>query len=165
MKKLWMIEVGGKAGNANTEVHDIRFIAADALEDTYAVLRREWFGTDLHIDAYREVRSADGWQVMLTPEEPRDGPGLYFVNQGGWVPGQFEEAHEYRLFAAAAEAEAKRRGKAELLTAAGDRHCDAVFAVQDRLVSADGQPAFLRLLPAAGDAVPDEIFHTYLVLA
>jgi hypothetical protein len=40
--KLFAIYVGGEAVGANIEVHDMRFVAATSLEDTYEELKRQW---------------------------------------------------------------------------------------------------------------------------
>ena len=58
MNKLFMVYLGGSAPKANIEVHDIQFVVADKIEDTYDQLKSNWFGniTGLHLDSYKEIK-------------------------------------------------------------------------------------------------------------
>ena len=49
--------LGGRANKANIELHDVRWVLGTKIEDTYDVLRREWFGAieGLHIDSYKKI--------------------------------------------------------------------------------------------------------------
>ena len=49
---LFLVVLGGRAKNANVELHDVRWVVGSKIEDTYDVLRRNWFGNfeGLHID-------------------------------------------------------------------------------------------------------------------
>ena len=52
-KYLFLVVLGGKAKKANIELHDVRWVAGSKIEDTYEVIRKDWFGTyeGLHIDS------------------------------------------------------------------------------------------------------------------
>ena len=59
MKKLennfiYLVVLGGRSKKANIELHDFRWVVGSKIEDTYDILRREWFGCfkGLHIDSY-----------------------------------------------------------------------------------------------------------------
>ena len=130
--KLFVVMLGGRHGRANTEVHDVVFAVAPSLRKTWPQLRQQWFGeaAGLHIDSWMEVDGVDEWQVRLGGQPPAaDAPRLYFVNLGGYAPGEFGEAHGYLLVVAGDPAEAKR-----LALQRADRHWlkphrDALFEV------------------------------------
>jgi hypothetical protein len=109
--KLFAIYVGGEHPGANIEIHDMRFIVANSLRDTYAELRRQWWGKagSLHIDCWAELDHADGYDIALRPE-PFEGPErLFFVNLGGYEPAEFAERHKNAFVVAETEAKAKAR--------------------------------------------------------
>lgn len=65
--KLFAIYIGGEMAGANIEVHDARFVLAASMEETYAELRRQWWGIprSLHIDCWAEISHADGYDISL----------------------------------------------------------------------------------------------------
>ena len=52
---LFLVVLGGRAKMANVELHDLRLVVGPRIEDTYDVLRRDWFGTfeGLNIDSFK----------------------------------------------------------------------------------------------------------------
>ena len=50
-KYLFLVFLGGRAKKANVEVHDVRWVIGSKIEDTYDVLKSDWFGNlkGLHI--------------------------------------------------------------------------------------------------------------------
>ena len=42
---LFLVVLGGRAKLANVELHDVRWVIGSKIEDTFDVLRRDWFGT------------------------------------------------------------------------------------------------------------------------
>ena len=52
-KYLFLVVLGGKAKKANIELHDVRWVLGSKIEDTYEVIRKDWFGIyeGLHIDS------------------------------------------------------------------------------------------------------------------
>ncbi len=107
--KLFAIYIGGEMAGANIELHDMRFVAAPTITDTYDALRRQWWGTpgSLHIDCWAEIDHADGYDIVLKTE-PFEGPErLYYVNLGGYVPGEFLERHRNLFIVADTVARAK----------------------------------------------------------
>jgi len=50
--KLFAIYLGGKTETSLIEVHDVRFVIAEKMEDAYDTLRSEWWGVpeSLHLD-------------------------------------------------------------------------------------------------------------------
>lgn len=109
--KLFAVYVGGEAKGAHIELHDMRFVAAERIEDTHEELKRQWWGipSSLHIDCWAEISRADGYAVTLKPE-PATGPlTLYYINVGGYEPTQFTELHRNIFVVAENESKAKVR--------------------------------------------------------
>lgn len=115
--KLFAIYIGGELEGANIELHDMRFVVAPAITDTYDELRRQWWGIpkSLHIDCWAEIDQVDGYDVHLLPE-PFSGPErLYYVNLGGYAEGEFLEKHKNVFVVADSLPKAKARAlKSEL---------------------------------------------------
>jgi Domain of Unknown Function (DUF1543) len=115
--KLYAVYVGGEVEGGNIEVHDMRFVAASSLRETYTELIKQWWGKpgSLHIDCWAEITHADGYEVSLRPE-PFAGPlRLYYVNMGGYDKTQFTEVHRNMFVVAQNVTEAKRRAKAAIV--------------------------------------------------
>lgn len=108
--KLFAIYIGGSTTTSLIELHDMRFVIAPAIEDTYDELKRDWWGTpeSLHIDCWGELKSADGYNITLR-EHPQEGfdQKLYFVNLGGYDPTEFSELHKNVFVVAPTESKAK----------------------------------------------------------
>jgi hypothetical protein len=47
--KLFAIYVGGEVAGGNIEVHDLRFVVAPSLGETYAELKRQWGVNPQHL--------------------------------------------------------------------------------------------------------------------
>ena len=113
--RLFVVMLGGRHARANIELHDVVFAIAPSIEQTHEQLRQQWFGelAGLHIDSWMTVDGVEQWQVRLSAEPQADGlPKLYFVNLGGYVNGEFGEAHHNLLVVADDAAEAKRKALA-----------------------------------------------------
>lgn len=113
--KLFAIYVGGEIEGANIELHDMRFVVAPSIGDTYDELRRQWWGIpkSLHIDCWAELSHVDGYDVELRPE-PFLGPEkLYYINLGGYDSGEFLEKHKNVFLVAITLTDAKKRALKE----------------------------------------------------
>lgn len=151
MKKLHMFYLGGHAGRANIEVHDIQFVACADYREAVPALKAAWFGDadKLHIDGWRVIDWADGYDVALAPH-PDTGPQqLYFVNAGGYRPGLLAELHAFGLFVAANPAEAQMKALRVLLPDFAQQHKDNLKAVDNvlALTHIDGLHIHLRPNP------------------
>lgn len=146
MKKLFAVGIGGKVEKANIEVHDVQFVIADKIEDTFQTLRDNWYGDRLHMDEYKVVEGADGYRIELAESPQQTEQELYFVNMGGYTKEQFGELHEHALFTAKSEEETREKGNTGLLSQADTRHVDAVFRLEERMIGADGKQYYLRLV-------------------
>lgn len=111
-----MIMVGGHTPTSNLEVHDMRFAAANSIEETYEILQQEWWGTpdSLHLDVWARITCIDGHDVVLRPEPSDSKEKLFFVNLGGYDPAHFDELHKNILVVAESEAWAKHKAKEDV---------------------------------------------------
>ncbi len=134
--RLFVVMLGGRHARARTEVHDVAFALAANLADAHAQLRQQWFGEQkgVHIDSWLEVEGVDGWQLRFSDVAAgADQPRLFFVNLGGYVAGEFGEAHRYLLVVAAGTADAVAKAKRQLDREWLIPHKDAVLEVDDCL--------------------------------
>ena len=147
MNKLFMVYLGGSTPKANIELHDIQFVVADKIEDTYDLLKSNWFGniTGLHLDSYKEIKGADGYRIILQDEPHVSEKNLYFVNFGGYQKDKLCELHEFALFVAGSAAEAKNKAKDRLLKNASHKHKDNLIKVDDCLKVNSVNGKYIRL--------------------
>lgn len=150
--RLFVVMLGGRHARANTEVHDVVFAVAPTIERSHAQLRAQWFGeaAGLHIDSWMTVDGVEQWQVRLSAEAPATGaPRLYFVNLGGYVAGEFGEAHGYLLVVAADAVEAKRKALRQAQAEWIKPHRDALLEVDSCLPVGPIGSLHVHLVPGA----------------
>lgn len=151
--KLFAIYIGGELAGANIELHDMRFVVAPTIADTYEELKRQWWGVpkSLHIDCWAEISEVDGHRVELRPE-PFAGPEkLFYVNLGGYDAGEFIEQHKNVFIVAASVPEAKKRAIKEakpwkVLHRDEMYEAEQAFSLDD---SARAQRLYIHLTPIA----------------
>ena len=126
---LYLVVLGGRAKKANIELHDVRWVVASKIEDTYDTLRKDWFGSPkgLHIDSYKKIKYIDGYKINLINFEKNKinknqlvkknetNKYLWFVNIGGYDPTSMQEKHEFGLVTASTKFEAKNIAKSKWL--------------------------------------------------
>lgn len=126
--KLFMLKIGARPQGRLIEQHDVMFVIANSLSETIESVNQHWpaVKNNWHLDAWREVRRVGDYQILLsknslskdglskdnaladnifadeTVDNKLDSHGkqLYFVNLGGYLPGQFEEFHYKTLVVA-----------------------------------------------------------------
>ena len=126
--KLFMLKIGARPQGRLIEQHDVMFVIANSLSETIESVNQHWpaVKNNWHLDAWREVKRVGNYQILLSKESlskdgwskdnavadnifPDDrvdnkldnqGKKLYFVNLGGYLPGQFEEFHYKTLVVA-----------------------------------------------------------------
>lgn len=101
-QKLHMVMLGATPPGRLTEQHDIFFGIATSLKELVPQMQAFWPEAQIHIDAWREVTSVDGFSVeVIERENNGNSQGhLFFINLGGYRPGEFEEYH-YKVLAVA----------------------------------------------------------------
>ena len=137
---LFLVVLGGRARNANVELHDVRWVVGTRIEDTYSLLRKEWFGIieGLHIDSYKKINIVDGYKVNLKNIENKKLKNnkflkgnntkkkLWFVNIGAYNPCSMQEKHEFGLVVASNSLEAKNKAKSKWLNGFKKKHKDDI---------------------------------------
>ncbi len=107
-EKLFMVMLGCRPPGRNTEQHDIFFGIGKDLTALIPHFDAFWPDAEskIHIDAWREVSHVDGYLVSIVPKQiaysqliTREQK-LFFINLGGYKPGEFEEYH-YKLLSVA----------------------------------------------------------------
>lgn len=112
--KLFMMLLGCKPPGRNTEQHDIFFTFAESISATEADVRNFWpEAPKIHLDAWREVFLVDGQKVSVVPKGTAipSKYKLFFINLGGYKPGEFDEFHYKMLVVAENIAEAQKLAK------------------------------------------------------
>ena|SRR5688572_29199200 len=103
--KLFMLLLGCKPGQRNTEQHDVFFGIGNGLKDLLQDMYSFWpeAKQKIHIDAWREVTRVGGYSITVIPREQPESvtneTKLFFINLGGYKPGEFEEFH-YKMLVA-----------------------------------------------------------------
>lgn len=99
-----MVLIGCRPQGRLIEQHDIFFGVANTLAELLPAMAASWPEAKgrFHIDAWREVTVVDGHRISITEgtAQPGDAKQLYFINLGGYKPGDFEEYH-YKLLSVA----------------------------------------------------------------
>lgn len=133
--KLFAIYIGGTHEQALIELHDMRFVIANTIEDTYDFLRKSWWGIPktLHIDAWGIVENVDGYDLKISNEPAKNQEQtLFFVNLGGYDPNQYTELHKNTFVVATDSAEAKLKAKASIKNW-GTPHKDYLYEIDEIL--------------------------------
>ena len=149
-KHLFLVVLGGRAKKANVELHDVRWVLGSRIEDTYDVLRSDWFGSleGLHIDSYKKINYVDGYKINIKkiekkkliknkfPNENDTKNSLYFVNIGGYNPNSMQETHEFGFVVASSYLEAKNKAKSKWLIGYKKKHKDDITFLR-KLITLD----------------------------
>jgi hypothetical protein len=147
-----MFYIGGNCGSSNVELHDVRFSVGATPEDCYADIRRQWWGDpqSLHLDSWGAVEQADGYDISISHGLPKAEERLFFVNLGGYDPGEFNELHKNLLLVAADAKTAKAKALAQV-SGWHQPHKDRIFEIEKAvdLSAAVGSAGYkLDLTPA-----------------
>ncbi|MCT6699358.1 DUF1543 domain-containing protein [Rheinheimera sp. 4Y26] len=131
---LYIVMLGGRHAAAKIEVHDVVFACGDNLQQIYPQLREQWFGSaeGLHIDSWMAVDGVGQYKVSFSQQAPAAGElRLFFINLGGYQPGQFGEEHRYLLVVAKDKSSAKQEGKTMLAVHWEKPHTDNLWDLDD----------------------------------
>lgn len=165
----------------HTEQHDIYFTISTTLENTVPGIKVFWPEAQgkIHIDAWREVNFVNGFKVEVVAKyeaTEQTDLKLFFINLGGYKPGEFDEPHYKLLIVAPDMATAvkqakqtafyKHTGFAGASSHIDDRYgvdVDDVFEVDDILPKAIREN-FSLLITEAKEELPDVFNLGYLKL-
>lgn len=173
--KLMMVLVGCRPAGRHTEQHDVFFGIGGAVKDLIAGIVNFWPAAKntIHLDAWREVTSVDGYAVdvsLFDSAKPVSGARLFFINLGGYKRNEFEEFHYKMIVAATGKAEAISKAKATAFyrhtgfkgapSHVDDKYAvdvDDVFEIKDILPTEIKNKYSITLTPQAG--LPDDELH------
>ena len=140
---LYLVVIGGRIPKANIEVHDVRWVIGSKIEDTFDVLRKDWFGSidGLHIDSYKKIYSVDGFKIKIKKSQikkseinlmkkVKNKKKLWFINLGGYDPKSMYEKHEFGLVVASTASDAKKKAKSKWLNSFLKKHNDDIDCLQ-----------------------------------
>ena len=134
--KFYLVVLGGRLRSSNIELHDVRWVIGNCIEDTFPELRSQWFGSSkgLHVDSFVEVKFVDGYKISLIKNmKPENNEcindnnfnhKLWFVNLGGYHPDKLLELHEFGLVVAENSHKAKKIAKRRFLSDVKLQHKD-----------------------------------------
>lgn len=138
MSSLFMVMLGGRHMRANTEVHDVVFVVADQLSESYTQLQQAWFAEPqgLHIDAWMQLNGVNcegrAYRIEIRDQAVRmPAAKLWLINLGGYDAQQFGELHRYILVVADHAVAAKQIGKKHAEQHWQKTHTDRVLEVDD----------------------------------
>jgi hypothetical protein len=181
--KLFMLLLGCKPPQRNTEQHDVFFGIGNELKDLLPDIYSFWpeGQQKLHIDAWREVTRVDGYVVRVATRKQEAGSSnaaakLFFINLGGYKQNEFEEFH-YKMLATGTDKgvaiqQAKQTAFYQHTGFAGaSSHIDDKYGidVDDVYEIADILPASIKekfsiLLSRGSDSKDDELHLGYFRL-
>ena len=114
-QELYMMLLGCKPKGRHTEQHDIFFSVGSDLKEQIPLIKEFWPGSgSIHIDAWRTVTECDGFKISMVAKSKFDTAQklkLFFLNLGGYKPGEFEEFHYKLLVVAPNKSEAIKKAK------------------------------------------------------
>ena len=135
---LFIVVLGGRSLKSNIEIHDVRWVIGETIEDTFPELRKQWLGkkSGLHIDSYKCIKYVDGYKIVVSKSNKysSNSPNtkklsLWFVNLGGYNPKKMYEEHEFNLIVAEKANEAKIKAKKNWETNLKDKHNDDLSSI------------------------------------
>jgi len=130
---LFIVVLGGRSLKSNIEIHDVRWVIGESIEDTFPELRKQWLGlkNGLHIDSYKRIQYVDGYKIEISKSNKdnsinsqEEDQSLWFVNLGGYNPKKMYEEHEFNLIVAKKANEAKKKAKKNWETSLKNKHND-----------------------------------------
>ena len=114
MSKLFMLLIGATPPGRHTEQHDVFFCIGKSIREVLPQVYAFWpeAKEDIHLDAWREVTLVNGYKITVLDEPAYSSTTqLFFINLGGYKPGEFEEFHYKMIVAAAEKGEAIQQAK------------------------------------------------------
>jgi uncharacterized protein DUF1543 len=134
--RLFAVYLGGRAPRASIELHDMVFVAGEAIEDCYQQILDRWFGTPghVHIDSVLELDIVEGWKIELHRTASGQKEKLFFVNLGAYNRTDFTELHAASFHVAADAPQAKAAALAQhFREGVSEPHKDDLIDVDDCL--------------------------------
>lgn len=112
--KLYMVLLGCTPKGRLIEQHDIFFGIGTNLKELKPEMYNAWpDGGQLHVDSWREVTHVDDYTISIIPKKDIElqTEKLFFINLGGYKPGDLEEYHYKMLIVAESMGKAIKAAK------------------------------------------------------
>ncbi|MBC9932342.1 DUF1543 domain-containing protein [Chitinophaga qingshengii] len=179
--KLYMLLLGCTLPGRHTEQHDVFFGIARKVSDLVPDMKAFWpeAGDKLHVDGWREVNRVGNYDIAIVSRDEaiENAEQLYFLNLGGYKPGEMEEFH-YKMLRVSKDIGAAIREAKETAfykhttfdTATShvdDKYgvdVDDIVPVKDILPATIRAQYQLKITPAEASAQEDELFLGYFQL-
>ena len=172
-----MFLIGCTPPGRHIEQHDIYFGIADGIVELIPDMIAFWPEAkgDIHIDAWREVRLVNGFEVTVLDGEPVENTHqLFFINLGGYKQKEFDEFHYKMIVAAKDKGEAVKMSKQTAFykhtgfkganSHVDDKYgidVDDLHAIRDILPSSGKTKYSIQIRPASPQLKEDEIHLGY----
>lgn len=179
--KLFMIVAGCKPAGRHTEQHDVFFGIGNELKELVPALQAFWPDAGrIHIDSWREVTVVEGYRVQVVKREAAPvsrEARLFFINLGGYKPGDLEEYHYKMVIAAPAKEVAIATAKQSAFFrhtgfAGANSHIDDKYGVDvddveeiEDILPDDMKKEYTLVLERDTEAPADELHIGYLKLS
>ena len=152
-KKLFVIYIGGRTTQSLIELHDLRFVVAARIEETFEELKKTWWGLpeSLHLDCWGALEFADGHRLEFSSTPSQSPQKLFFINLGGYSKKEFTEVHRNVFLVAETEAEAKKRA-VTMIQDCEQGHKDHLYDVESAICLTEAlktQDVHLNLKPVS----------------
>jgi len=180
--KLYMLLLGSKAPKRNVEQHDYFFGIAHSLKALIPGIKAFWpeAGASIHIDGWREVNKVDNYEINIKLRDSRatlSAHKLFFINLGGYQPGQLYEQHYIVLSVHDERAKAIQEAKKTVFfktnsIKGANAHIDEkygidvddIYKIEDILSEESKQKYHIEIKTSSGDLPEDEIHLGYFKL-
>lgn len=174
-----MVILGATPPGRLTEQHDIFFGIGTSLVALVPEMKASWPEAQgkIHIDAWREVTTIDNHAIRIKNKSVTvtSDQKLFFINLGGYKPGEFEEYHYKVLAVGSSLSEATKKSKATTFykhfgfigatSHIDDKYgidIDDIYNVADILPESFKQQYGLEILPSRSVLQEDELHIGYV---
>jgi len=180
--KLYMLLLGCKPKGRNTEQHDSFFAIGNSLKELIPQIKDFWPDAgSIHIDAWREVNTVDGYSIKILPAATKNINNplkIFFLNLGGYKENEFEEFHYKLLVVAASKGEAIKQAKQTAFYRhtgfkGADSHIDDkygidvddIYEIEDILPASFKEEFHIRIEKSNSEAEADKLNLGYFKLS
>ena len=174
-----MVLLGCSPKGRLTEQHDVFFGIGESISGLVAEMNAFWPEANgkLHIDGWREITIVDGFaiEVISATTLNKNEQHLFFMNLGGYKPGEFEEYHYKMLCVAPKLATAVKNSKKTVFYKycgfkGGESHIDEKYGIDiddahkvEDLLSAKLKLSYqIKITPSEHFMKEDELHIGYL---
>lgn len=112
---LYMMLLGCRPEGRLIEQHDIFFAIGDSMQSLVPEIKKFWPEAKgvIHVDAWRRISQVGNFKIEVIKKDQSliSQQKLFFINLGGYNPGEFDEFHFKILIVAKDKSEAIKQAK------------------------------------------------------